>query len=38
MGVSDKLKRQHTDIVDATGRTSDRMVRQVHDQRATPAA
>jgi integrase len=40
-GVSDKLTAQHADTMDATGHTSDRMIRQVYDRRqvkkATPA-
>lgn len=38
MGVSDKLDRRDDDVIDATGHTSDRMVRQVYDQRAVKRA
>lgn len=38
IGVSDKLERGDDDVLDTTGHTSDRMVRQVYDQRAVKRA
>jgi len=37
-GVSDKLTAQHMDTIDATGHTSDRMIRQVYDRRQVKKA
>lgn len=37
-GVSDKLTAQHADTLDATGHTSDRMIRQVYDRRQVKKA
>lgn len=37
-GVSDKLTAQHADTMDATGHTSDRMIRQVYDRRQVKKA
>lgn len=38
MGVSEKLDRRDTDVVDATLHTSERMVRQVYDRRRVRTA
>lgn len=37
-GVSDKLTAQHIDTMDATGHTSDRMIRQIYDRRQVKKA
>ena len=37
-GVSDKLATGQTDTQDATGHSSDRMIRQVYDRRAVKKA
>lgn len=38
MGVSDKLEKGHTDVIDATLHTSEKMVRSVYDVRAVKRA
>ena len=37
-GVSDKLEHGHSDVLEATMHTSERMVKQVYDRRRTRVA